>query len=86
MKQNHQKYYKNVQDLVITHLAPVLVDKLKAQEALIIQIRKDLSEYNANMGQEETKVEVLEMVRKMKARKETLAKTVNKMSLVSEER
>lgn len=85
MKQNHQKYYQKVQDLVITHLTPVLVDKLKAQESLIIQIRKDLSEYNANMGQEESKVEVLEMVRNMRARKETLAKTVNKMSLVSEE-
>jgi hypothetical protein len=36
------------------------------------------------MGPEETKVEVLEMVRKMKVRKETLAQTVNQMSIISE--
>ncbi|GJM29437.1 MAG: hypothetical protein DHS20C17_20720 [Cyclobacteriaceae bacterium] len=85
MKQNHQQYYLKVQDLVITYLAPVLVNKLKAQELLIKQIKQDLSEYDAHMAQEETKVEVLELVRKMKARKETLARTVNQMSIISEE-
>jgi len=81
MKQNHQQYYLKVKELVVSYLTPVLVDKLKAQESLIQQIKQDLSAYNANMGQEENKVEILEMVRNMRSRKETLARTVNQMSL-----
>ena len=83
MNNRHQQYYQKIHDLVLAHLTPVLVKRLEAQMQLVNQVRDNLTDYYAHMDHEESKVQILEMVRKIKRRKESLAETVNNMVLVS---
>ena len=85
MDNKHQQYYQQINKLVLSHLTPVLESKLDSQKRLIESAKSSLADYYANMDQEENKVEVLELLRKMKTLKESLAGSVNNMSSVTGE-
>jgi hypothetical protein len=83
MDNKHQQYYQQINNLVLEHLTPVLKGKLENQAHLIESAKSSLANYYDNMDQEEGKVEVLELLRKMKTLKESLAASVNNMSALS---
>ena len=85
MALNKQQYLNQIQDLVQTHLTPLLLDKLEAQKHFINKVRENLSNCYAEVEQDETKVKVLQTVRNIKARKELLAKSVNEMAVIPED-
>jgi len=85
MEPRHQQHFNDIQDLVLTHLTPVLTNKLEAQKQFILQVKQTLSNHLTNAPAEETRVERLEMLRDIKIRKELLAKMVNEMILIPEE-
>ncbi len=85
MPLNQQQYLTEIQNLVQDHLTPVLMDKLEAQKIFINEVKENLSNSYAEVDQDETKVKVLQKVRTIKARKELLAQSVNKLALIPEE-
>jgi len=84
-QQQHQQYYHQINELVLTHLTPVLVNKLEGQVLLIKEAKNSLEKYHANIDQDDSKVEVLETVRKMKTLKESLAQSVNGITETSQD-
>ncbi len=85
MNHQHQQYYNRINELVLVHLTPVLVNKLEGQVQLIKEAKNSLTDYYTNIGQEDDKVEVLEMLRKMKTLKESLAQSVNSIEVANED-
>ncbi len=85
MKQQQQQYYQHIQELVLTYLTPVLTEKLEAQQQFISQVRENLQSSTGKVDQQGTKIKVLENVRRIKARKELLAKSVNELKIIPEE-
>ena len=85
MNYHHQQYYDQINELVLAHLTPSLVKKLEGQVALISKAKNSLAEYHANIDPEDDKVEVLEMVRKMKTLKESLAQSVDGIAVTSQD-
>lgn len=85
MNHQHQQYYHRINELVLVHLTPVLVNKLEGQVQLIKEAKNSLADYYTNIGQEDDKVEVLEMLRKMKTLKESLAQSVNSIEVANED-
>ncbi len=85
MDQQHQQYYHQINELVLAHLTPVLANKLEGQVVLIKEAKNSLEKYHANIDQEDSKVEVLEIVRKMKTLKESLSQSVNGITETSQD-
>ena len=85
MDHQHQQYFDRVSELVLAYLTPVLVQKLEGQVDLIQQAKNSLDEYYATIDQEENKVGVLELVRKMKTLKESLAQSVNGIAVIDKD-
>ena len=80
MNNKHQQYYTQIKSLVLSHLTPVLLAKLEGQMQLIAEAKLSLNEYYSSLAQDESKVEALDTVRKMKTLKETWAKSINELS------
>ncbi len=85
MDHQNQQYFHQINELVLAHLAPVFVNKLESQIKLINQAKSSLAEYYADIDPEDNKVELLEMVRKMKMLKESLASSVNSITMIGQD-
>ncbi len=85
MNHQYQQYYNRINEMVLVHLTPVLVNKLEGQIQLIKEAKNSLADYYTNIGQEDDKVEVLEMLRKMITLKESLAQSVNRIEVAKED-
>ncbi len=85
MNHQHQQYFHRIKELVLAHLIPVLVNKLEDQVQLINEAKSSLAEYYTKIDQEDNKVEVLEMLRKMKTLKESLGNSVNNIAVINED-
>lgn len=80
MNRKHHQYYQRIQELVLVHLTPVLVRRLENQVQLIKEAQSSLSDYYSHTELEDDKVEILEMLRKMRSLKESLARSINGVS------
>jgi hypothetical protein len=85
MPLKQHQYLSQIQNLVQEHLVPVLMDKLEGQRHFINEVRQNLSNNHTTVDQDDSKVQVLQQVRKIKARKELLAKSVNKLTIIPQE-
>ena len=84
MALKQQQYLSEIQNLVHMHLTPVLLNKLEDQKKFIDQVRENLANCHTEVEQDDSKVKVLQKVRKIRARKELLAQSVNELAAIPE--